>query len=479
MKKEINVEFAQQQLLGSIIYRPDKAVEVIDKINPEIFSTKEYSEIYKCIIALYQENKQINDATILDRACYFNYDITPELVKKLANNTVFVTKKNLKSYVEIIKEANAKRKTVEKLNNFLEQSQSSNFSHTKFVEELSGLAISLTDTIKAESCMSDVYVESKSYLDELDFRRENPNFIKGIPFGIPTMDAYSDGAVDNEIITIGGDSNSGKTQIALVILLNMARFLVENKINKKLLYISLEMTKKQLQTRLISIVSGIRNSYIKNPKKYFVDNNLDETNEDIWNEFKQKITDAINYINSLPIIIDDSSELSFDEISAKARKVQLKDGLTCTFIDYIGKVNNGLEDWSDISESYKKAEILAKNTLSPIIILNQYNSSDIKGLRNIGYKPNQYCMAGGKQPVNSSNKIFHIWRPEKYDFFIKENPQYKGKVIVINDKLRDGKEDDYMPDLELIWEGGNLVENTCFRTPPSINVMEKVFRGAN
>lgn len=460
--KQISVEYAQQKLIGSLIYKPDKIIEVLDKVNPDIFSTKEYSDIYKCIIALYQENKQINDATILDRACFYNYDISAEFVKKLANSTVFVTKKDLNSYINIIKEANAKKKTKEKLLSFLENSENANFSHTKFVEELSSLAINLTDTIKSEGTTSDVYIDNNELMSDIDFRIENPNHITGIPFPYTQMNEYLDGACEGEIITLSGESGSGKTYLALIMLLHMAKHLLNNKIDKKILFISLEMTKKQLQQRLISIISGIKNTHLRKPRLYFIENNIPETPENL-EIYKKKILVATNYINTLPIVIDDSSELSADEIMAIAKKIQLKDGLACIYVDYVGLIcNSEANSWDDIAVSYKKFKLLSKDTLAPIIVLNQYNN-DVKDNRKEGYRPSIYNMTGGKEPRNATHKNIHIWKPDLHPEYVENHPEYKGKSVIINDKNREG--DGFMPDLILDWCGGTMVEG-CYN--PSI-----------
>ena len=54
--KDIGTQAAEQGLLASLLYKPDKIVEIIDELNPELFSVKEFSIIYKCIVDLWKED---------------------------------------------------------------------------------------------------------------------------------------------------------------------------------------------------------------------------------------------------------------------------------------------------------------------------------------------------------------------------------------------------------------------------------------
>ena len=48
------------------------------------------------------------------------------------------------------------------------------------------------------------------------------------------------------------------------------------------------MTKKQLQQRFISIISGIKNTHLRKPRLYFIENNIPETPENL-EIYKKKI----------------------------------------------------------------------------------------------------------------------------------------------------------------------------------------------
>jgi len=58
-------------------------------LNPDLFSVKEFGVIYRCIIELWKEDIHPDEVTVINRAINLGFNITPELIKKLANsNTI-------------------------------------------------------------------------------------------------------------------------------------------------------------------------------------------------------------------------------------------------------------------------------------------------------------------------------------------------------------------------------------------------------
>lgn len=473
MKKDIDAKMAEEMLLGSLIYKPDKMIEVIDEINPNIFSVREFGEIYRCIVDLYKDDIIPDEVTIVNKANVLGYDVTPELVKKLSNGRTFVTKKQLKKYCDIIKSSAFKRKTINLCTDFLEKAKDIG-SPEAIIGDFFNLAINLSDQIKASNNVSAINIDTSSVLDNLEYRYENPNTITGVPFGFATIDKYMDGAEPGDIITIGGQNSHGKSYFSQVSMINMALYLLKNKIDKKILFISLEMTREQIERRLLSIITGINSKYFKNPRQYFIDNNIPDTPEN-FDKLKNNIAKASEFLNQLPVIIDDSSLLSSEQIAGEIKKHVLKDGLACVFVDYVGLVQNEeSEDYMNICHSYKVFKQIAKDTKVPIVVLNQY-LKDFKGREKSGYKPNMFDMTGGKSAMNDSMKIIHVWKPDKFPEFVEKHPEYIGKIIVFSDKNRDGAYGD-MPEVPLQFANGQLKETYEIREEVKMTA-EKMFAG--
>lgn len=471
IKNNTDTRIAEEMLLSSLLYKPDKIIEVIDEINPDVFLVKEFSRIYKCLVELYKKDVIPDTATILNEAKILGYDITPELVKKLSNSRTFVAKRQLKQYCEIIKNSSFKRKTIELCSDYLEKAKDIDNPEV-IINQFTGLTMNLSDIIKPKNNESPIKIDSSKIIEDIKYRYNNPNVISGIPFGYPTVDKYLDGACAGEVITIGGQNSHGKSYFSQMSLINMALWALKNNIKKKIIFISLEMTREQIQNRLISIITGINSKYLKNPKLYFIDKSVPDTKEN-FDKFLNNIKRATEFLNKLPVIIDDSSVLSAQEIATKIKKHTLKDGVLTVFIDYVGLVQNKEhEEYLNIAQTYKVMKQVAKDTQIPIIILNQY-LKDFKGREKTGYKPNFMDLAGGKSALNDSHKIIHVWKPDKYADFVEKHPEYIGKIVVFSDKNRDAMYGD-LDEVLLSFDNGQLKETSQIRQEIK-NVASEVF----
>ena len=468
--KDIGTQAAEQGLLASLLYKPDKIVEIIDELNPELFSVKEFSIIYKCIVDLWKEDIIPDEVTVINRAANLGHALTPELVKKLANSKTFVAKRQIKKYCEIIKTSAFKRKVVSKCEDFLENAKNMG-SPEKIIGDFSNLVIDMQDKLKAENTVKEISVDEKALMDDLDFRFQHPDYISGLTTGYQQLDNYLDGFGPGEVITITGQNSAGKSYFAQCIAFNQALYLMKNKIDKKIFIQTPEMTKRQVENRFIQMITGIQDKYLKRPKLFFIETHQDPTEEN-FNKFKQHISNAIQVLNKMPIIIDDYASPSADLISANIKKIHLKYGLACTYIDYAGKItNDGYDEWKSYEYSYRVITNCAKTTQVPVVMINQY-LKDLKENKAEGYRGTMQNLSGGKSAMNESHKIIHVYRPEVFDDIIAKKPELKGKTFIYADKIRDGILGSTMPDIEMQMYNGILKQANEIRA-----MQEKMISG--
>lgn len=452
IKKDIDAKMAEEMLLGSLLYKPDKLVEVIDEINPANFSVPQFGQIYNCIVELYKDDIEPDDVMVMNKACALGYDIEPELVKKLANSRTFVTKKQVKQYSRIIKTSAFKRRTINLYENFLEQAKDMS-SPENILSELSNLTLDLSDRLKSNNNLSKINIDTKELTKNLVDKIQNPQQVNGLPFGFPSIDIATDGICPGELITIAGLNGSGKTQFSLTVMRNIAHYLKDNNIDKRIIFFSLEMTKEQINNRLIAMEAGLNSKYLKQPRLYFIENKIQITEENVKN-FLLRIASATKIINELPIMIDDSSNLSAQYIALTVKKEQLKHGVACVFIDHAGKVTTeeGQEDWQAISKAYLEWSRTAKDTKIPFIVLIQY----LKQLKDQKtFRGTMQDLAGSKTPSNESHKILHTWKPDTILSLREKHPEWNNKIFILNDKNRDME---IMKDVMLGFDNGKLVE---------------------
>jgi replicative DNA helicase len=188
-----------------------------------------------------------------------------------------------------------------------------------------------------------------STLKQLHDRKTGQNIIK---YGYSILDGLTSGIFPTQLIIIGARPSVGKTAFALNVCMNLL------KQQKKVLFVTLEMSEEELIERLICMLTGINSLRLKNPKI------LTKTEE-------QKIDDATFILKEFKLEI--CKVFTVGEIAKKIDEVQ---GVDLVIVDYLGLLKSSMPsqnkytEISSISTSCKQLVMLKK---TPMILLAQLN----------------------------------------------------------------------------------------------------------
>ena len=125
---------------------------------------------------------------------------------------------------------------------------------------------------------------------------------------------------------------------------------------------SLEMSRTEITTRLISAEAGIKLQALRNGR-------LQDTD---W----QKIARVLGQTNSAPLFIDDSPNMTLPEIRAKCRRLKQQHDLKLVVLDYLQLMSSGKRVESrqqEVSEFSRALKLLAKELEVPVIAISQLN----------------------------------------------------------------------------------------------------------
>jgi len=180
----------------------------------------------------------------------------------------------------------------------------------------------------------------------------------GIKTGIRELDNIRGGFKPSEMIVLGARPSVGKTALAGVLALKMA------KDGKRVGIISLEMSNVQLATRIISIVSDIEFWKIDRSKL----NSEYETD---------KLNKSIEENYNLPIFMSEKTGVTISDIRAKAMKLIYRKSLDILFIDYLGLIepesNKNRNREQEVSAMSRGIKLLAMELNIPVVVLAQLN----------------------------------------------------------------------------------------------------------
>ncbi|MDH4378634.1 MAG: replicative DNA helicase [Vampirovibrionales bacterium] len=196
--------------------------------------------------------------------------------------------------------------------------------------------------------------------DQIEERHANKGSLMGISSGFYELDLMTSGLQQSDLLIVAARPSMGKTAFCLNIAGHVAL-----REKKPVLFMSLEMSKEQLVTRLLCSEAELDAQKIRSGHL---------TEKDFM-----KISQAMGKLGDAPLYIDDTPGMTVMEMRAKARKLKLDAGdLGLIVIDYLqlmegsggnsGGFDNRVQVISQISRGLKG---LAREVGVPVIALSQ------------------------------------------------------------------------------------------------------------
>lgn len=201
---------------------------------------------------------------------------------------------------------------------------------------------------------------AKEFFVDVDTILETGEPMQGLKVGFFDLDAMTSGFYPGDFIVVGARPAMGKTSLILEMALNVATEHYRKGSRGSVAIFSLEMASIQLVRRLVSMQSKVSNSVLKR-------GNISP------NDYRD-LADACDLLYSMPIFIDDSSDVSPLEMRGKCRRLKAEHGLSLVLIDYLQlmrgsrRTENRVQEISEIARACKS---MAKELEVPVIALSQ------------------------------------------------------------------------------------------------------------
>ncbi len=204
--------------------------------------------------------------------------------------------------------------------------------------------------------IGDSLEEAFERIDRLSKQDEDT---RGVPSGFPSLDFLLSGFQKSDLIILAARPSMGKSSLAFNFAQNAA---MKNQVPVGIF--SLEMSADQITDKLLSTVSGVGLSKIRNGKL---------STKGKVNDFT-RIQEAMDQLVDVPIYVEDKSSFNIMQMRAMARRLQAEKGLGMLVIDYLQLIqprsnfNSMVHQMTEISRSLKS---LAKELNIPVIALSQ------------------------------------------------------------------------------------------------------------
>lgn len=349
-------EVAEKSLLGAIIINNEILPEVLTIVRPRDFYEKRHQIIFQAIVDLYDQHKPVDLLTLTAELKSTKQLNTIGKASYLAELSNFVpAASHAKAYADIVERASVRRRLINAGTQIAEKAYEDDADAGNLIGDAERELFEVSDKIVKSDYVSidDLLADAFDRIDEL---HRNKGALRGLKTGFRDLDKKTAGFQKGDLIIIGARPAMGKTTFAQNLTYNIAT------INKKgVLFFSMEMAANEIIDRMISDVSGVDNWKMR------TGNLTDE-------EF-QKIGDAMDEMDGLPIYIDDTSSMTIVELRNKARRAMHDHDIGIVVVDYLQLIQgsdrykgNRVQEVTEISRGLK---ILARELEIPVVALAQ------------------------------------------------------------------------------------------------------------
>ena len=349
-------EVAEKSLLGAVIINNDILPEVLTIVRPRDFYEKRHQTIFQAIVDLYDQHKPVDLLTLtaeLKSKKQLNEVGKASYLAELSNFVPAAS--HAKAYADIVERASVRRRLISAGTQIAEKAYEDDADADNLIGDAEKELFEVSDKIVKSDyvAIDDLLADAFDRIDEL---HRNKGALRGLKTGFRDLDKKTAGFQKGDLIIIGARPAMGKTTFAQNLTYNIAT------INKKgVLFFSMEMAANEIVERMISDVSGVDNWKMRT-------GNLSDE------EF-QKIGDAMDEMDGLPIYIDDTSSMTIMELRNKARRAMHDHDIGVVIVDYLQLIQgsdrykgNRVQEVTEISRGLK---ILARELQIPVVALAQ------------------------------------------------------------------------------------------------------------
>ena len=350
---------AERSTLGALLIDKDAIIKIADLITAEDFYHEKHANIYRTIIELFEKRQPIDVLTVtslLEDKKELDLIGGASYIAELTSEVP--TASHIFQYGTIVKQKAVLRKLLKAGDTITALGYKETDEIENLLEEAEKAIFNVSQTFIKDRFVHVKDILSQTYEKLADLHDpDTKDKYRGIPTGFRDLDNILSGMQPSDLIILAARPSMGKTALALNIAQNVAKH------KKSVGVISLEMSKEQLVERMFCSLLGVDSWKMRTGKL---------TDEDFG-----KIGGIMDELNSMKLYIDDSIGGSIAELRAKARRLQMENGLDLLIVDYLqlmsngksyGNMSNRVQEISEISRALKG---LARELRVPIIALSQ------------------------------------------------------------------------------------------------------------
>ena len=419
---------AEKAVIGSMLMDREAISAAMERVHEDDFYHKEYGLVFRAVCELFNEGKAVDMVTVQERVK--RYDAPGEVGSMAFMRDIMEyipSSANIAEYASIVASKAVLRRLIGVAENIENKCYAGSESLDNILDatekDVFGLLMNRAggETVGIDKVTMDV-------INTIESAARNHNMVTGISTGFRDLDVLTLGLQRSDLILVAARPSMGKTAFVLNLAQNMAV-----KHDKYVAFFSLEMSKEQLVTRILSMESGIDSKKLRN-------GNMSDSE---W----ASLVESAGAVAQSHIIIDDTPSIDIGRLRAKCRKLALEKKLDIIMIDYLQLMSGDRSTrrssdsrQQEVSEISRALKGLARELNVPVIALSQLS-------RAVESRPDKHPMLSDLRESGAIEQdadiVMFLYREDYY----KKDSERKNIGEVIIAKQRNGG----LGTVELAW----------------------------
>lgn len=374
---------AEKLVLGAIMNSRNAFNEVREILTPETFYNDFHKEIFRCIMHLEEKGESPDIVTVTNEMVKRGYAEKLYEIAEIAGHNSF----DVYQHAAIIHDKHKRRQFYEIGHFLLSNSYSEEIDIVDVLEETKSKLDGVFQD--SQSNIADINEALTGVYKQINLNIQGGTELTGDRTGFEKFDKKTGGLQKSDLIIIAADTSTGKTSLAINMVLNCGA---------PVAFYSMEMKKEQIAARMTAIQSGVPANEIQYSR--LTDSQI------------KSVDRGISALVGKPVYFDDRSTSSIEMILASIRIMKIKYGIHGAVVDYLQILNvnmksaNKEQQMGDVARRLKN---LAKELDIWIIAVSQLNRDHQNPV------PSLSRLRDSGQIAEAADVVILIYRPEIYN----------------------------------------------------------------
>lgn len=345
---------AEQSVLGAVLLDSscmDRVAEILPR--PDYFYLTANRQIYDVMLQMFTEGRPIDFVTVLEtlkKTETFDEAEGKTYLLQLAQLVPSIS--NVESYAVIVRDKYDVRMLITTARDIIEEASAGGSDSATLLDSAEQRIFDIRrgKNMQGLQKIDEIILDEFDRLDKLN--SPDADQYRGVPTGIKELDDTITGLNRTDFILLGARPGMGKTSFAL----NIARYAAV-KAQKRIAFFSLEMSKEQLVSRLLSTEAMVEGTKLRTGK----------LSEEEW----IRLIEAGDILSKTQLYFDDNPAITVPEIKAKLRRLRDVDLVVIDYLQLMTsstRIDNRVQEISQITRNLK---IMAKELNVPVLTLSQ------------------------------------------------------------------------------------------------------------